>query len=164
MYRILTKLHTVADNIWAFHNVLNDKEEKVLYGTDSYDDAQATAESILACVGYEDVKIVNDGPFYVSVVEGEKPVPEVATYKVEMVENERCVFTPTMIEDIKAGSSINIGLTFEEIVPSFHLIINEKEYTDGLPEWITFKALSATTGILYFNDINENYTIEVVID
>ena len=30
MYRILTKLHTMADNVWAFHTILNEKEEKEL--------------------------------------------------------------------------------------------------------------------------------------
>lgn len=164
MYRILTKLHTVADNVWAFHTVLNKEEEKELYGTEAYEDAQAMAEELLGRIGYEDIKIVNDGPFYVSVVEGEKPVPEIPTYKIEMLEVEGCVITPALIENIKEGDSANVGLTFEGIVPSFHLIINEEEYSEGLPSWIEFKALSATTGILYFNNIDKDYLIQIVVD
>lgn len=164
MYRILTKLHTVADNVWAFHTILNEKEEKELYGAETYEEAQSMAEELLGRIGYEDIKIINDGPFYVSVVEGEKPVPEIATYKIEVAEIEGCTITPALVENIEEGGSANIGLTFEGIVPSFHLIINEEEYPEGLPAWIEFKALSATTGILYFNNIDKDYAIQIVVD
>lgn len=168
MYRILTKLHTIAENIYAMHTVVNDEGEKVAYGVASLEEAQDMAKKLLGRVGYEDLRIINDGPFYIEVKDGVEPQEPQSFYSINIIMDEdnevECTATPALIEDIVENSSVNTGLVFGDLIPSFHLIINGVESTAGLPEWIDFKPLSATTGILYFNGVTDNYTIEIVID
>ena len=168
MYRILTKLHTVAENIYAMHTIINDEGDRVLYGVETLEEAQDMAKKLLGRVGYEDLKIVNDGPYHIEVKDGVEPEQPQSFYSIEILmdeENEiECTATPNLIENIVENSSVNTGLVFNGLIPSFHLIINGEESATGLPEWIDFRPLSATTGILYFNGVTDNYTIKIVID
>ena len=60
MYKIMTKLHTSRENVFAFHMVVNDKDEKVEYAVNTPEEAAITALKLLGRVGYEDLRIVDD--------------------------------------------------------------------------------------------------------
>lgn len=168
MYRLLVKLNTIKNNIYYLHTVINDKGENVPYGVKELESAQQEAKKLLGEVGYNNLKIINDGPYYIEIQDGEEPQEPKALYTLSILSNENnktnCSITPESIENIEENSSVNVGLVFDGIIPNFHLNINGEETEQGLPEWIEFKALSANEGILYFNGITNDYVIEIVED
>lgn len=82
MYKIMTKLHTMKENVFAFHMVTNDNEEVVEYSVKTKDEAAEKALELLGRVGYEDLRIVDDKSYYLDLVYGRKPIPEENLYKL----------------------------------------------------------------------------------
>lgn len=70
MYKIMTKLHTSAENIYAFYMVTNDKEEIVEYSVETPEEAAEQALEILKQVGYADLRIVDDKSYYLDLIYG----------------------------------------------------------------------------------------------
>ena len=164
MYKIMTKLHTSRENVFAFHMVVNDKDEKVEYAVNTPEEAAATALKLLGRVGYEDLRIVDDKSYYLDLIYGKKPIPEPNLY-VLTYENITG-YTPDAekIEDIEEGATVSSLITFSGPVNSFHLIVDGKEYKTGNPAWITFEEISETEIKIVYSGITRDHTIEIVID
>lgn len=73
MYKILTHLHTQSPSIHRYHMVQNDKGEWVDYQSDNLDDVEATAIELLKNIGYCDLTVVEEHPFYVDLYYQEDP-------------------------------------------------------------------------------------------
>lgn len=67
MYKILTRMHTKRDGIYRFYMVEDSDGRFVEYSTDSLDEVRDTALMLLKQVGYLDLKIVEDKPYYVEI-------------------------------------------------------------------------------------------------
>ena len=67
MYKILTKLHTKYNGAYCFHLVKNEDGAIVEYATDNIDEAKEMALTVLKQVGYNDVRIVEDKPYYIEI-------------------------------------------------------------------------------------------------
>lgn len=164
MYKIMTKLHTLKEGIYAFHMVTNDKGERVEYGVATEGEAAEKALELLQRVGYADLRIVNDIPYYLDLVYGIKPVPTPNLYKLELITPEGCTVNPTLIEDIEEGATVRTNITFDVKPDAFHLIIDEKEYKTGLPAWVTYDVIDEVSGTLSFSGITRDHIVEIVID
>lgn len=67
MYKILTHLHTKSPSVHRYYMVQNDKGEWVDYQSDNLDDVEATAIELLKSIGYCDLTVVEEHPFYVDL-------------------------------------------------------------------------------------------------
>lgn len=67
MYKILTRMHTKRDGIYRFYMVEDSDGRFIEYSTDSLDEVKDTALMLLKQVGYLDLKIVEDKPYYVEI-------------------------------------------------------------------------------------------------
>lgn len=164
MYKIMTKLHTTADNIFAFYMIKNDNDALVEYSVNTTEEAAKQAMELLKEVGYSDLRIIDDQSYYLDLIYGKKPEPAENLYVLSFVEKEGVIITPNKITDIKENSTVQVDIEFTEPVESFHLIIDEKEYKTGLPNWIKYEDLEEQKGILYFTGITRDHLIEIVID
>ena len=82
MYKIMTKLHTSRENVFAFHMVSNDNGEIVEYSVGTPEEAANVALELLGRVGYEDLRIVDDKSYYLDLIYGRRPIPEPNLYKI----------------------------------------------------------------------------------
>lgn len=163
MYKIMTKLHTTRDNIFAFHMVYNDNDELVEYAVDTPEEAANEALKLLGRVGYEDLRIVNDDPYYLELVYGVKPMPEPKLYTL-IVKGEGVEVTEECTKDIEENSTATVKVSFNAPVFTFHLMIDGVEYNDGLPKWITYDEVSESQGELIFSGITSDHEVVIVID
>jgi len=164
MYKIMTKLHTFKENVFAFHMCPNDRGEIVEYGVLTPEEAATTALELLGKVGYEDLRIVDDKSYYLELIYGKKPIPEPNLYILEYVNIEGYTPDKVKIEDIEEGATVSSLITFDTAVDSFHLIVDDKEYKTGNPAWITFDVLSDTEVKITYTGITRDHTVEIVID
>lgn len=204
MYKILTHLHTQSPSIHRYHMVQNDKGEWVDYQSDNLDDVEATAIELLKNIGYCDLTVVEEHPFYVDlyyqedpefsgeaekeealtmlqylgwddlrisdqkpfgidIIWGTKPEMVKPKYNINVTSSLGTV-EPTNIEGVVEGTSCSFTVDFGEEVETFHLIINNEEQTEGIPQWIKYTKLSANVHHFELNGITQDYTIEVVAD
>ena len=164
MYKIMTKLHTQADKIYAFHMVTNDKDEIVEYASMSKDEAADEALKLLGRVGYEDLRVVDDLSYYLEFKFGRKPSDIPETYILEYVNIEGYSPDVERIENIEEGATVVSTITFERAVSQFHLIVDEKEYKLGNPAWIQYEVISDTEVKIYYTGITRDHTVEIKID
>lgn len=164
MYKIMTKLHTSAENIFAFYMVSNDNNEITEYAVATPEEAAEQALEILKQVGYADLRIVDDKSYYLDLIYGNRPEPKVNKYTLKVSGPESLTIDPEPIEDIEENSTVQVKLTFANPVESFHLIIDDKEYKTGLPKWVNYQSLSDEEGILTFTGITRDHIVEIEID
>ena len=164
MYKIMTKLHTFKENVFAFHMVPNDRGEIVEYGVLTPEEAAITALELLGRVGYEDLRIVDDKSYYIELVYGKKPIPEPNLYTITYENIKDYVPDKEKIENIEEGATVSSLITFDNAVDSFHLIVDDKEYKTGNPAWIQFEVLSNTEVKITYTGITRDHTVEIVID
>jgi len=164
MYKIMTKLHTSRENVFAFHMVTNDRDEIVEYGVLTPEEAAITALELLGRVGYEDLRIVDDKSYYIELIYGKKPIPEPNLYVLTYENIQGYIPDREKIEDIEEGATVSSLITFDTAVDSFHLIVDDKEYKTGNPAWITFDALSSTEVKITYTGITRDHRVEIVID
>lgn len=164
MYKIMTKLHTSADNIFAFYMIKNDNDALVEYSVNTAEEAAKQAMELLKEVGYSDLRIIDDQSYYLDLIYGKKPEPSENLYVLNFIEKEGVTITPNKVTDIKENSTVQVNIEFTEPIESFHLIIDEKEYKTGLPNWIKYEDLEEQKGVLYFTGITRDHLIEIVID
>ena len=164
MYKIMTKLHTQADKIYAFHMVTNDKDEIVEYASMSKDEAADEALKLLGRVGYEDLRVVDDLSYYLDFIYGRRPSDIPETYILEYVNIEG--YTPDIekIEGIEEGATVISDITFAKAVSQFHLIVDEKEYKLGNPAWIKYEIVSDKEVKIIYSGITRDHTVEIKID
>lgn len=67
MYKILTKLHTRRDGIYRYYMVADKNGKSVEYTTPDKEEAKAMALTLLTRVGYEDLQIVDNQDYYVTI-------------------------------------------------------------------------------------------------
>lgn len=164
MYKIMTKLHTTRENVFAFHMVTNDKGETVEYSVTTLEEAADKALELLERIGYADLRIADDQSYYLDLIYGTKPVPEVKTYTVEIICPTGVTATPDLFTEVAENSTVRTQIDFEMPVKSFHLIIDGEEQKAGLPEWIEYNEISLLQGILTFTGITQDHIIEIVVD
>jgi len=164
MYKIMTKLHTSRENVFAFHMVTNDNDETVEYAVLTPEEAATTALELLGKVGYEDLRIVDDKSYYLDLIYGKKPIPEPNLYVLSYENIEGYAPDAERIENIEEGATVSSLITFGSEVTAFHLIVDGKEYKTGNPAWITFEEISETEVKITYSGITRDHTIEIVID
>ena len=164
MYKIMTKLHTSRENVFAFHMVANDKDEIVEYGVLTPEEAAATALELLGKVGYEDLRIVDDKSYYLDLIYGKKPIPEPNLYVLTYENIEGYTPDKASIENIEEGATVSSLITFDGVISAFHLIVDGKEYKTGNPAWITFDEISDTEVKITYSGITRDHTVEIIID
>jgi len=164
MYKIMTKLHTSRENVFAFHMITNDQDEIVEYGVATPEEAATTALELLGKVGYEDLRIVDDKSYYLDLIYGKKPIPEPNLY-VLSYENIKG-YTPDKekIENIEEGATVSSLITFDNPTEAFHLIVDGKEYKTGNPAWIDYEVLSETEVKIIYSGITRDHVVEIIID
>ena len=164
MYKILTKLHTVTDNVWRFHMVENDEGEEVEYQVATPKAAAEQALTLLGRVGYEDLRIVDDQSYYLDLIYGKKP-PVIENYYTITYENiEGYEPDREVIERIPEGATVSSIITFNPLATQFHLIVDDKEYKTGNPNWITFGLDAEGNTTITYSGITRDHTVEIVID
>ena len=67
MYKILTKLNTKHSGAYCFYLTKDADGAVVEYATDSIDEAKSMALEVLKQVGYDEVRVVDDKPFYIEI-------------------------------------------------------------------------------------------------
>ena len=164
MYKIMTKLHTAAENIYAFYMVTNDNGEVIEYSVATPEEAAEQALEILKQVGYADLRIVDDKSYYMDLIYGVKPLPIVNKYTLTVKGPGEITIDPETMEDIEENATVQVKVKFATPVEAFHLIIDEKEYKTGMPKWITYQSLTETEGILTFSGITRDHVVEIEID
>lgn len=164
MYKVMTKLHTTRENVFAFHMVTNDKGETVEYSVTTLEEAADKALELLERIGYADLRIADDQSYYLDLVYGTKPIPEPNLYVLSYENIEGYAPDVERIENIEEGTTVSSLITFGGAVDSFHLIVDGKEYKTGNPAWITFKEISETEVKITYSGITRDHTVEIVID
>ena len=122
MYKIMTKLHTSRENVFAFHMVTNDRDEIVEYAVGTPEEAAITALELLGRVGYEDLRIVDDKSYYLDLIYGKKPIPEPNLYVLTYENIEGYAPDAEKIENIEEGATVSSLITF---VIYIYLVTNE---------------------------------------
>lgn len=166
MYKVMTKLHTRKENVYAFYTVANDEGEQIEYEAETPEEAAETAISLLGRVGYEDLRIVDDKSYYIDLIYGKRPQPGPQFYTLQYVNISGYTPEQTIIENIEEGTTVSslITFTFPEFITSFHLIVDGVEYSEGNPDWIEFsEIIEGQVTITYYN-INQDHEIQIVID
>lgn len=164
MYKIMTKLHTAAENIYAFYMVTNDNGEVIEYSVATPEEAAEQALEILKQVGYADLRIIDDKSYYMDLIYGVKPLPIVNKYVLAVKGPGEITIDPETIEDIEENATVQVKVKFTTPVEAFHLIIDDKEYKTGMPKWITYQSLTEAEGILTFSGITRDHVVEIEID
>lgn len=166
MYKVMTKLHTRKENVYAFHMVEDENGEKVEYEAKTPEEAAETAISLLGRVGYEDLRIVDDKSYYIDLIYGEKPGPGPRYYTIRYMNIEDYEPDQEVIRHIEPGATVESMITFlrPELMASFHLIVDGVEYPDGNPDWISFEPITDTDVLIIYSNITSNHDVEIVID
>jgi len=166
MYKIMTKLHTMRENVFAFHMTINDQDETVEYGVLTPEEAAETAIQLLGKVGYEDLRIVDDKSYYIDLIYGERPHPIPGLYTLTYVNIQQYEPDQEVIEDIEEGETVSSIITFTtpEPVISFHLKVDGTEYPSGNPDWIEFDKLDEYQYKITYSGITRDHVVEVIID
>lgn len=164
MYKVMTKLHTGAKNVFRFHMVTNDEGQTVEFGVTSLEEAAEKALELLRTVGYDDLRIVDDKPYYLDLIYGKKPIPEPNLYTLQMVCPREVSVEPLRIDGILENETVKTKIEWVAPMGAFHLIIDGKEYKTGLPRWISYEEITKTEGILTFTGITRDHVIEVKVD
>jgi len=164
MYKIMTKLHTMRENVFAFHMTVNDQDEVIEYGVLTPEEAAETAIQLLGKVGYEDLRIVDDKSYYIDLIYGKRPVPEPNLYKIVYENINGYVPELEIIDNIEEGATVSSLITFNAAPESFHLIVDDKEYKTGNPRWINYEIISDTEVKIIYSGITRDHRVEIVID
>ena len=67
MYKILTKLNTKHRGAYCFYLTKDTDGTIIEYATESIDEAKSMALEVLKQVGYDEVRVVDDKPFYIEI-------------------------------------------------------------------------------------------------
>ena len=166
MYKVMTKLHTRKENVYAFHMVKNDQGEIVEYGVATPEEAAETAIQLLGRVGYEDLRIVDDKSYYIDLIYGERPHPIPGFYTLTYVNIQQYEPDEEVIEDIEEGETVSSIITFitPEPVVQFHLKVDGVEYAQGNPDWIEFDKLTDYQWKITYSGITRDHTVEIIVD
>lgn len=166
MYKVMTKLHTMKENVYAFHTIADADGKQIEYEAETPQEAAEMAISLLGRVGYEDLRIVDDKSYYIDLIYGKRPKPIPDLYTIHYINIRDYEPDQEYIENIIEGSTVQSVITFlePEILSSFHLIVDGIEYPDGNPEWIEFSEIEDGKVTITYKNITDNHDVEVWID
>lgn len=164
MYKILTKLHTSTENIYALHTIKDEDGNVIEYEAETGAEAAEEALKLLGRIGYEDLRIMDDQSYYLDLIYGQKPEPPEEKYTIQFIYPEGVACEPEIITDILYNSSVSATIAFTVAPLSFHLIVDGEDMTTGLPDWIVYNSINETVGTLTFVKVTANHTIEIVVD
>lgn len=122
------------------------------------------ALKMLNFTGWGDLRISDNKPFTIELIFGTRPEEEGTYYTLSIIAPETCLVEPALIEGIEPGCSRTAKITFQEEFTPFHILVDGEEQTNGIPDWIEYEPLSSTEGVLAFQGINNDHTIEIVLD
>ena len=73
MYKIMTKLHTQTENVYRYYMIRNGQGKLVEFETEDREEAAEVALELLRQVGYLDLRVVNEEPYYIDVEKTDDP-------------------------------------------------------------------------------------------
>ena len=164
MYKILTKLHTSTENIYALHTVKDEDGNMIEYEAETGTEAAQEALKLLGQIGYEDLRIVNDESYYLDLIYGQKPEDPEEKYTIQFIYPDGVACEPEIISNILYNSTVSATIAFSVAPLSFHLIVDGEDMSAGLPDWIVYNSINGTAGTLTFEKVVANHTIEIVVD
>ena len=100
MYKILTKLHTSTENIYALHTVKDEDDNMIEYEAETGTEAAQEALKLLGQIGYEDLRIVNDESYYLDLIYGQKPEDPEEKYTIQFIYPDGVACEPEIISNI----------------------------------------------------------------
>lgn len=164
MYKILTKLHTSTENIYALHTVKDEDGNMIEYEAETGIEAAQEALKLLGQIGYEDLRIVNDESYYLDLIYGQKPEDPEEKYTIQFIYPDGVACEPEIISNILYNSTVSATIAFSVAPLSFHLIVDGEDMSAGLPDWIVYNSINGTAGTITFEKVVANHTIEIVVD
>lgn len=117
-------------------------------------------EQLLDSVGTSNLTLSNVGDYETEIVWGKKPEPETPKYKVNFEVPEGITVEPAKVE-VEEGNTASFKLSFEMEEYSFHLVVNEEDFKEGLPQWITYRA---DIKELTINNIHSDLAVVLIKD
>lgn len=137
------------------------------YGEDEEftgEEEKEEALNMLHYLGWEDLKISDNKPFSIDLIWGVKPEMEPPKYNIVLEANVEAFYDPETLTNIVEGSSCSSIITFAEPCKKFHLVINEEEMNNGMPEWIEYTDIDETHGKFTFHGVSADYTIRLIAE
>ena len=67
MYKIITRLHTTKPGVFRFHMIQNEEGEWIDYQAETKEEAELEAIKILERIGYLDLKVIQEEPYYIDI-------------------------------------------------------------------------------------------------
>ena len=115
-------------------------------------------EQLLSNVGTNNLTLSSIGDYDTRIIWGKKPEDIPNKYTVEIQAPEGFVVEPSAIE-VEEGETATFKITLIEEINSFHLTINDEEFTNGLPSYIEYK-----NGELIIKDIHNDLVVVLIKD
>ena len=153
MYKLMYRIRTMAaPNVFAFWGEKLEDGTVIEYVYETEEEVKKAGRQLAKKIGTDDIRIVRDEDYYLKLIYGMEPTPEPDTYSVILTGLDK---TET-IENIIANSSVSTD--YIKDLENFHVVINGKDMSNGLPEWVVIE-----NGIMTINYINQNYTFEIIL-
>lgn len=142
--------------------IIDDKEYYVKV-TDYFNEAidykdVERLEQLLTSCGSGKVTLSNVGDYETAIVWGKRPEVTPDRYNVEVNATDDIMVEPYS-RVIEEGLSASFNITLGEGVSSFHIIVNDEEFTTGLPDYIKY-----ADGILTIEDIHNDLVVMLIQD
>jgi hypothetical protein len=115
-------------------------------------------EQLLTSCGSGKITLSNVGDYETAIVWGKKPEVIPDRYSVEVRTTDDIVVEPYS-RVIEEGLSASFNITLGEQVNSFHIRVNDEEFTAGLPDYIKY-----ADGILTIEDIHNDLVVMLIQD
>ena len=113
-------------------------------------------EKLLGRVGSDELTLSNVSDYEIDIVFGDKPEEEVEMHSVVLEVPEEFNIEPMHVE-VEDGGSATFQIDFMEGINNFHIVINEEEFSEGLPPHITYEE-----GTLTINSINNDLVVVLI--
>lgn len=142
--------------------IIDDKEYYVKV-TDYFNEAidykdVERLEQLLTSCGSGKVTLSNVGDYETTIVWGKRPAVTPDRYNVEVNATDGIVVEPCS-RVVEKGLSASFNITLGEGISSFHIIVNDEEFTTGLPDYIKY-----ADGILTIEDIHNDLVVMLIQD
>src|SRR5574344_514197 len=165
MYKIMYKISTSKNNTYGFYGRENTDGTITEYSYGSEDDVKEAAKKIVKDYGLENIKIVDDKDYYLQLIYGEEPSPTQILYSVNFsTENSGITIEKPFITDIVVNGTASTNISFETEPKSFHFIIDNVDYSSGIPDWIIYSPVNNLKGTSTVTNITKNHDIKIVLD
>lgn len=161
MYKLMYRIKNTAPNVFAFWGEKQPDGVVKVYEFKNEDDVKKAGRQLAKLVGTDDIRVVQDEDYYLKLIYGVEPTPVPDTYEITLTGNDHIIVEPEVISNIAAEDTVTAQLHFVSDIKQFHLVVNGEEYTEGMPEWITYDDI---TGIFTFSNITQSYDIQIELN